>query len=228
LFERIILQLADALDSDVGLGILGYLPGIMGIVALTGKDGGYTVAPMLFEGGQQADFVVDHDVVPGRIFGFHVVEFKLFVHIDKDVAFEGVIKAGAIDFARLEDDVAVAEDDGLTETAGMLNCIERLGKQAVGEGIVDHEIRNREELRLAGALDAIALEGSEVIGITEFGAELLEDLPVAVGGAGADFGLEMALEIGGDAIIIDERVVDVEEEYGIGWIHEFSWTVIIN
>jgi hypothetical protein len=38
----------------------------------------------------------------------------------------------------------------------------------------------------------------------------------------------MALEIGSDAIVVDERVVDVEEEYGIGWIHEFSWTVIIN
>lgn len=183
---------------------------------------------MLFEGRQQADFVVDHDVVPGRVFGFHVVEFQLFVYINKDVAFEGVVEAGAIDFAGLEDNVAVTENDGVTETAGVVDGIKRLGEQAVSEGIIDHEIRNCEEFVFTGALEAVPLESSEVVGIAEFRPQLLKDLPISVGGVGADFSLESALEICGDAIIVDKRVVDVEEEYDVVSIHGVSWKVIIN
>jgi hypothetical protein len=160
--------------------------------------------------------------VLGRVFGFNVIEFRLFVNVYKDVAFEGVAKAGAIDFAGLEDHIAVAENDGVAETAGVIDGVERLGEKTVREGIVDHEVGNFEELGVAGALDAIALEGSEVVGVTELGAELLEDLPVAVGATGTDFVLEMALEIGGDAIVVDKGVIDVEEEYGVGSIHGAS------
>jgi hypothetical protein len=119
--------------------------------------------------------------VVGWVFGLHVVEFKLFVNVDKDVAFEGVVEARAIHFARLEDYVAIAENDGLAESAGVVNGVERLGEKAVRERVIDHEIRNCEELVFTGALDAIALESAEVVGITEFGAKLLEDLPIAVG-----------------------------------------------
>jgi hypothetical protein len=160
--------------------------------------------------------------VLGRVFGFHVVQLQLFVNVYKDVTFEGFVEAGAIDFAGLENHVAVAENDGLAETAGVVDSIERLWEETVSEGIVDHEIRNGEEFVFTGAFEAIALEGSKVVGVTEFGAELLEDLPIAVGRAGADFVLEMALEIGGDAIVVDKRVIDVEEEYGVGSIHGIS------
>jgi hypothetical protein len=89
-----------------------------------------------------------------------------------------------------------------------------------------------EELRVARHFNAIALEGSEVIGIAEFGAELLEELPVAFGRRRAHLIFEMALEIGGDMIVVDQCVVDIEEEdgpgAGDGAIHEISFRAMID
>jgi hypothetical protein len=106
----------------------------------------------------------------------------------------------------------------------VVDGIERLGKEAVGERVVDHEVGDFEKLGIAGTLDAIALEGSQVVGVAEFGAELLEDLPVTLSSFGADFDLKMALEVGGDAVVVDERVVDVEEKNGasgsVGAVHD--------
>ena len=42
-------------------------------------------------------------------------------------------------------------------------------------------------MRIARMLKAVTLQGAEVIGVTEFGAQLLEDGPIALRVFGADF-----------------------------------------
>src|ERR1700690_2342610 len=105
----------------------------------------------------------------------------MFLDRRQQADFESVVEAGAIYLTGLEDYVSVAENYDVAEVSGVVDGVERLGEKTVGEGIVDHEIGNFEQLRVAGQLDAITLEGSQVVGVTEFGAELLKDLPIALG-----------------------------------------------
>ena len=102
----------------------------------------------------------------------------------------------------------------MPELLRALDGVERLGKQAIGERVINHEIRDFEELRVTWLFDAIALQGSEIVGVTEFGAELLEELPVARGAFGTNFILKMTLQVIGDAVVVNQRVVDVKEENG--------------
>ena len=75
------------------------------------------LAPDLLDGGQDAELVVDQDVVLGRVAPLDVVELLLLVDVDQDVAVDGLEQARAMDLARLEDDVAVGEDDDGAPTA---------------------------------------------------------------------------------------------------------------
>ena len=59
-------------------------------------------------------------------------------------------------------------------------------------------------------LDPIALQGAEVVAIAEFREQLLEDSPVAVAADGPEFAFEMTPEIGLDAVIVEQRVVDID------------------
>ena len=62
-------------------------------------------------------------------------------------------------------------------------------------------------------LDAITLQRAEVIRIAELGAQLLENRPVAFLALRADLARQMAPEIVGDPIVVQQRVVDVEKKY---------------
>ena len=60
---------------------------------------------------------------------------------------------------------------------------------------------------------AVPLQGPEVVGVTEFAAKLLEAFPIIPRGARPDAALEKLFQIGGDLIVVKERVVHVEEEH---------------
>ena len=47
-------------------------------------------------------------------------------------------------------------------------------------------------MRVVGMLDAVALQGAQVVRVTEFLSQLLEDCPVAFLRIGADLAREMA------------------------------------
>src|SRR5689334_13913039 len=72
---------------------------------------------------------------------------------------------------------------------------------------------------IVARLDAITLQGAKIVGVAELGAELLEDGPVVVPASRAEALLEMPAEVGLNRIVVDERVVDVEEEDGFGRGH---------
>ena len=61
-------------------------------------------------------------------------------------------------------------------------------------------------------LDPIALQGAEVVAVAQIGEELLEDRPVAVAAGRPELAFEMASEIGLDAVVVEQRVVDIDQE----------------
>ena len=91
--------------------------------------------------------------------------------------------------------------------------VERAREEPVGERIVDQERRDGEQVRVARVLDAVALQRAEVVGVAELGAQRFEDRPVALLALGADLAREVALQVGGDAVVVEQRVVDVEQEH---------------
>ena len=66
-------------------------------------------------------------------------------------------------------------------------------------------------MRVARALDAVALQRAEVVGVAELAAKLLEDLPVAAFALAAERVAQMTPQILGDLVVVQQRVVDVQE-----------------
>src|SRR5262245_16598329 len=62
-------------------------------------------------------------------------------------------------------------------------------------------------------LDAVALKRPQVVAIPQLAEELLENGPIAVAARPTELPLQMPLEIGLDAVIVQERVIDVHQEY---------------
>ena len=118
----------------------------------------------------------------------------------------------ALDLARLEHDVAVGEDDRLAEAWRRARGVERAGKQPVGERVVDQERRHRQQVRIARVHQSVALQGAQVVGVAELGAQRLEDLEVQLGPRGADLLEQVAAEVGAHPVVVEQGVVDVEQE----------------
>src|SRR5262249_19461301 len=66
-------------------------------------------------------------------------------------------------------------------------------------------------VRIARMLDAEPLERTEVIGVPEIAAQLFEDLPVSPLTVLAERGNQMAPQILRDRVVVEQRIVDVEQ-----------------
>ena len=64
-------------------------------------------------------------------------------------------------------------------------------------------------------LDTIALQGPEIIAVAEIGEQLFENRPITVAACRPKLALEMAPQIGLDAVIVDLGVVDIDEKHGL-------------
>src|SRR6266540_2716417 len=93
----------------------------------------------------------------------------------------------------------------------MLEYVERIWKQAIGKRIVHQDVRNCEEMRIARVLSPVALQGASIVGVAEFSAQLLENHPVALLPLMPDLARQMALQVGGDAIVVEEPVIPIEQ-----------------
>src|SRR5207253_9689654 len=85
-------------------------------------------------------------------------------------------------------------------------------KEPLPERVVDQEERHAQQQRIVEVLQAIALQGAEIVGVSELGAQLLEDRPVAVAAGAAELALQIGAEIGLHGVVVEERVVHVEQE----------------
>src|SRR6476660_1391412 len=94
----------------------------------------------------------------------------------------------------------------------MLNDLERIGKKTLGERIIDQKIRHAKQLLGVRMFGPIPLQSTEVIRIAQFGPELLENPPIFLRSVRADFAGEVALQICSHSVVIQQRVVYVEQE----------------
>src|SRR6516225_7433438 len=86
---------------------------------------------------------------------------------------------GTLDFAWLEHHIAIGQDHRRPPLLHVLYDVERVRKQAIGEGVIEQKPGHGEQVRIAWILHAIALQSAKIIGITELLAELFEQVPVA-------------------------------------------------
>ena len=194
-------------------------------MALFGEHSGDARPPDFLYLSKDTDFVIDQYVTVGREAAFNVFQLFFLVDVDKDVAIDRLKDSRALDFERLEYDVAIGQNYGLAPLLDVLDRIQRIRIETGGKGIIDEKVRDGEQAGIAGILQAIALQGAEIIGVAKFGAQLLKNIPVNLLALRTDLLLEVALEISGDAIVIEQGVVDVEEEDEAG--HKVRYREIV-
>ncbi len=105
-------QIADALDGHVRRRCYGSGFGGGGVVPLAHEHRRQLILQYCFHGRQQVRLVVDHDIVFGWIALLHMVEYALLVQVDHNPAFDRIPYSRALNFTRLEDDVAVRQNHG--------------------------------------------------------------------------------------------------------------------
>ncbi len=65
------------------------------------------------------------------------------------------------------------------------------------------------------SLKPIALQGAQVVGIAKLDPQLLEDRPVPIAVRGAELAFEMAPEIVLYPVVVEQRIVAVEQEHHV-------------
>ena len=65
-------------------------------------------APDFLYGRQDSHFVIDQYIMHGWVPGLHVPELQFFVDVNQNLSLHRLKKSRAINFARLEHDVAIA------------------------------------------------------------------------------------------------------------------------
>jgi len=94
----------------------------------------------------------------------------------------------------------------------VVNHLNRVGKKTLGERIIDEKIRYAQQMRGARMFGPIALQSAKIIRIAKLASKLFENLPVCSRSRAAYFADEMAWQIRCNSIVIEQRVVYIEQE----------------
>src|SRR5215472_12731249 len=71
--------------------------------------------------------------------------------------------------------------------------------------------------------DAIALQRAKVVPVTELHEEGLENCPVPIATGGAVVALEINLDVSLDVVVVEKRVVDIDQEDGLmHWSYPYA------
>src|SRR3546814_1581793 len=130
--------------------------------------------------------------------------YRLLVQINENRAINRLRQPRDVDLARLKDHVAVGEDRGLAPLSDVFDDLQCARIEALCERIVEQEAANGEDRRIVRLRTAIALQGAQVIRITEFGAQLLKNAPILLRTVCADRLFEVALKVGNDAVVVEQ------------------------
>jgi len=84
--------------------------------------------------------------------------------------------------------------------------------EPICKGIVHQVRRDGKQVVIVGMVDPVSLEGAEVVGVTEFRVQLLENLPVLSLARESGFSFEIPPKIDRHSIVVEERIVDIEQE----------------
>ena len=117
--------------------------GIRRELPLERENGRYALFPERLRGGEDAQLVVDEHVTHRRVAPLDVVELELLVDVDEDVPVDCAPDSGPLDLVRLEDGVAVREDDRRPEHAQVRQYLQRRGVEAIRERVAEEIARTR-------------------------------------------------------------------------------------
>ena len=67
-------------------------------------------------------------------------------------------------------------------------------------------------MNIPRVLDPVALQGAEIIAVTQFREQLLENRPVALAGGNSELTVEVAFDVVLDAVVVEQRIVHVDEK----------------
>ena len=172
----------------------------------------HTRAPRLLHRVENPHLVVNQHVMVRWIALLHVVEFLFLVDVDHHLSVDGFAQSRALNLERLKNHVAVGQDRRLAVLFVLLDHVERAGEQPVREMVVHQEVRHRDDSEVARMIDPVALQRAQIVRVAELGAQLLEIIPVALLLLVADVALEIALHVGNDVVVVDQRVIDVKQK----------------
>jgi hypothetical protein len=96
-----------------------------------------------------------------------------------------------------------------------LDRFERARIKALSEGVPEQKQRHLEQMTICWELSAIPLQRAEIVGVAEFSPTLFEDVPVALFMLRAQCRAHVAAKIRRHRIVVQQRVVDVEQEHDI-------------
>src|SRR6266513_984875 len=181
-------------------------------MSLPNKNSSHTRAPDFFHGGEDTQFIVHQHIMFGGVALLDVIKFLLLVHINQHAPGDGIGQSRTTDLERLENDVAVRENDRRTPLLDVVNYLDGVREKTLSKGIVDEKIRNAQQIWGARMFDPVRLQSAEVIRIAQFGPQLLENPPIFLRSLCADFAGEVALQIRCHSVVINQRVVYVEQE----------------
>src|SRR5256714_1278112 len=182
---------------------------------LARKDGGQALAPRLLHGGEDAQLVVDHDVVIGGKAPLDGLQHILLLEGNEDSPVHPTPHAGALHLWRLENHLAVGEGDRGFQARATRPRGPSTTHKAVCKQVDLQEEGHPQQLRIVEVLQAIALQSAQIVRVPELRAQLLEDRPVTVASGATEFALQMAAEVGLHGVVVEERIVHVEQEHDL-------------
>jgi hypothetical protein len=183
-------------------------------MALAHEHRRHARAERTLDGGKKLRLVVDDRVMRRGILALQLVERAFLVHADKHAAVERLPQARADDLARLEHDVAVGEHDGgETARAARSNGIERARIQPVGKRIIEDEFTDAKQSHVVFEPESETLQRGQVVRVAGLVAHGRVQRPVAVALLRTERLLEMRGEIRAEAVVVEQRVVDVEQPH---------------
>src|ERR1700739_2505257 len=94
----------------------------------------------------------------------------------------------------------------------MLHGIKGARVETIGERIVQEPVRGDGELPIVALLESQARQGPEIVGVAHNAPLLLEYFPIARASAVAMRGFETFTEIRLNPIVVEKRIVDVEQK----------------
>ncbi len=143
-------------------------------MALAREHRRHAHAPGLLDRVQDAQLVVDQDVVPRRKEPLDVVQFVFFVHVDQHAVFHRAPQARALHLSRLEHRIAIRQDDRRAPLGDTADGVQSAGIQPIGERVVGQPACHAQHAGIVQCFDAIALQRPQVVSVAEFPAQFLE------------------------------------------------------
>src|SRR5271169_1113001 len=156
-----------------------------------------------------------------------MVEHLLLVQINQHSSLDRAPDSGALDFTRLKYDVAVRQHDRPSQGAQVRHRIQGAGEKPARKWIFKQELGHSQQLGVVVESGAEILQTAQVIRQALRLAPAAEDLPIARALRGAEHQLQPVAKIRRETIVIQQRIVHVQQKYHLAGIqHGAAFSIV--